>query len=129
MNVLQLFSLDAKEAPMMHLGNNQKQFSSLISGCSSRMRPKNRQKHISVCLSGVPTTCNTRLFLASCMDSQTFPIDAPEDGMLKDDAGVVDGRKTSKSLKRSHGIIRTCKIFNWGLGKSRSPQVTNTAQQ
>lgn len=93
------------------------------------MRPKKKKKHISVCLSGVPTTCNARLFLASYMDSQIFPIDAPEDGMLKDDAGDVDGRKTLNSWKRSHRIIRICKIFNWGLQKSGSPQVTNIAQQ
>lgn len=125
LTALRLFSLDANEAPIMHLGNNQKQFSSLISASSSRqrMRPKNRKKHISVCLSGIPTTCNTRLFLASYMDSQMFPIDAPEDRMLKDGAGDVDVRKTLNSWKRSPRTIRTCKIFNWGRGKSRSPRV------
>lgn len=62
------------------------------------------------------------------MDSHTFPIDAPEDGKLKDDAGDVDGRKSLNSWKRSHRIIRICKIFNWGLGKSHSPQVSDIAQ-
>lgn len=63
------------------------------------------------------------------MDSQMLPIDALEHGMLKDDAGDVDGRKTLNSWKRSHRIRRICKIFNWGLGKPHSPQVTNVAQQ
>lgn len=62
----------------------------------ARMRPKNRKKHISVCLSGVPTTCNAGLFLASYTDSQMFPIDARVDGVPKDGAGDTDGRKPLK---------------------------------
>lgn len=38
-----------------------------------------------------------------------FPVDAPEDEVLKDDAGDVDGGKPLNSWKRIHRIIRMCK--------------------
>lgn len=106
------FSLDAKATQIMHLINKSisvSDLSLLWFLLEGKDEAKNRTKHISVCLSGVPTTCNIRLFIASYVESHMFPIDAPEDGMLKDDAGDVGGGKPWNRWKRVRRIIRICK--------------------